>query len=451
MKSVSTLLVALAGLAQLGASQSVVGKAEGFAKGVTGGGKATPDHPQTIQELTKLLTDKQPRVIVLSKEFDYTTSEGTESGNVCASWGTGDKFQKIIQADCGGKPASRETWYKAARTPIDVASDKTILGVGDKAGIKGKGLRMRGGAKNIIIQNIHVTDLNPKYVWGGDAISFDGADQVWVDHVTTARPGRQHYVFGFNPSKRITLSNNFIDGQSPYSTGGDGYHYWTFEMVGKDDQITMQNNYIKRTAGRSPALSGKTLLHAVNNVWEDNNGHAIEGGEATARGIFEGNVFINVKNMVSDYKGRLFTAPSSNTECQLALGRACQTNLLQNSQGGFDYKDTSFFSEYSSLNIAPAVSASKAKTSVPQNAGAGKIDTAGSSAAAVDNKSTAPASKAQEPKPAATQASKPATEQPKTAGTVALYAQCGGQGYTGATTCAQGKCVKSNDWYSQCL
>jgi hypothetical protein len=222
-------------------------------------------------------------------------------------------------------------------------------------------------------------------------------------------------------------------------------------MVGKDDQITMQNNYIKRTAGRSPALSGKTLLHAVNNVWEDNNGHAIEGGEATARGIFEGNVFINVKKMVSDYKGRLFTAPSSNTECQLALGRACETNLLQNSQGGFDYKDTSFFSEYSSLNIAPAVSASKAKTSVPQNAGAGKIDTAGSSAAAVDNKSTAAASKAQEPKPAATQASKPATEQPKTAGTVALYAQCGGQGYTGATTCAQGKCVKSNDWYSQCL
>jgi pectate lyase len=188
MKSVSTLLVALAGLAQLGASQSVVGKAEGFAKGVTGGGKATPDHPQTIQELTKLLTDKQPRVIVLSKEFDYTTSEGTESGNVCASWGTGDKFQKIIQTDCGGKPASRETWYKAARTPIDVASDKTILGVGDKAGIKGKGLRMRGGAKNIIIQNIHVTDLNPKYVWGGDAISFDGADQVWVDHVTVTHP-----------------------------------------------------------------------------------------------------------------------------------------------------------------------------------------------------------------------------------------------------------------------
>jgi len=33
----------------------------------------------------------------------------------------------------------------------------------------------------------------------------------------------------------------------------------------------------------------------------------------------------------------------------------------------------------------------------------------------------------------------------------ALYGQCGGIGWTGPTTCAQGTCTKSNDWYSQCL
>lgn len=32
------------------------------------------------------------------------------------------------------------------------------------------------------------------------------------------------------------------------------------------------------------------------------------------------------------------------------------------------------------------------------------------------------------------------------------YGQCGGIGFTGPTTCASGcKCVKQNDWYSQCL
>jgi hypothetical protein len=65
-----------------------------------------------------------------------------------------------------------------------------------------------------------------------------------------------HYVFGFNPSTRINLSNIHIDGKSPYTTGcGDGYYYWTVEMVGKGDQISMKSNYITRTAGRSPALS----------------------------------------------------------------------------------------------------------------------------------------------------------------------------------------------------
>ncbi|KAF9883012.1 hypothetical protein FE257_004325 [Aspergillus nanangensis] len=39
-----------------------------------------------------------------------------------------------------------------------------------------------------------------------------------------------------------------------------------------------------------------------------------------------------------------------------------------------------------------------------------------------------------------------------TGATAAHYAQCGGSGYTGPTVCASPyTCVKSNDWYSQCL
>lgn len=32
----------------------------------------------------------------------------------------------------------------------------------------------------MIIQNIHITDLNPQYIWGGDAITIAGSDQVWI-------------------------------------------------------------------------------------------------------------------------------------------------------------------------------------------------------------------------------------------------------------------------------
>ena len=55
-------------------------------------------------------------------------------------------------------------------------------------------------------------------------------------------------------------------------------------------------------------------------------------------------------------------------------------------------------------------------------------------------------------KPAATPA--PAAPAPApaapAAGGAALYAQCGGNGFSGATTCSAGTCKKVNDWYSQC-
>ncbi|KAK8117501.1 glycosyl hydrolase family 61-domain-containing protein [Apiospora kogelbergensis] len=33
----------------------------------------------------------------------------------------------------------------------------------------------------------------------------------------------------------------------------------------------------------------------------------------------------------------------------------------------------------------------------------------------------------------------------------AMYAQCGGNGFSGATSCAEGTCKKQNDYYSQCV
>ncbi|KNG47828.1 pectin lyase [Stemphylium lycopersici] len=353
-----SVIAAIASLAHMASAVGVVGKAEGFAHGVTGGGNATPQYPKDIKELTSLLTDSTARVIVLDKTFDYTESEGTITGTAC-------------------QVTETVTYYKAPKTPIKVGSNKTLLGIGSKGIIKGKGLSFSG--KNVIVQNIQVSDLNHKYVWGGDAISFAGADLIWIDHVTTARPGRQHYVFGFTPSTRITLSSNFINGASDYSTGCDGYHYWVFEMVGTGDSITMKHNFITKTAGRGPALSGKTLLHAVNNVWSDVKGHLLEGGDTGARGIFEGNVFDNVQNLVANYEGKLFGSPdaATNKECNSALGRACHVNLFQGTTKTADtltsQKDTSFFGEFKGKSIASAKAATAITYRIPRGAGAGHI------------------------------------------------------------------------------
>ncbi|KEY75319.1 hypothetical protein S7711_08490 [Stachybotrys chartarum IBT 7711] len=45
----------------------------------------------------------------------------------------------------------------------------------------------------------------------------------------------------------------------------------------------------------------------------------------------------------------------------------------------------------------------------------------------------------------------PPTNPPTNPSCAPLYSQCGGNGWTGATCCQSGRCVVSNDWYSQCL
>jgi len=74
----------------------VVGSAEGFAKGVTGGGNASPVYPTTTAQLVSYLTDSSPRVIILTKTFDFTGSEGTATEQGCAPWGTGSGCQLAI-------------------------------------------------------------------------------------------------------------------------------------------------------------------------------------------------------------------------------------------------------------------------------------------------------------------------------------------------------------------
>ncbi|GKT40298.1 putative endo-beta-1,4-glucanase D [Colletotrichum spaethianum] len=47
-------------------------------------------------------------------------------------------------------------------------------------------------------------------------------------------------------------------------------------------------------------------------------------------------------------------------------------------------------------------------------------------------------------------ASAPAASNPPSSSGASLYGQCGGQGWSGATTCAQGTCQEINAYYSQC-
>ncbi|KFY21460.1 hypothetical protein V493_07388 [Pseudogymnoascus sp. VKM F-4281 (FW-2241)] len=187
---VSAVLATPTALRQTRQSSVVSGSPMGFASGVTGGGDAAPVYPTTIEDLTSYLTSKEPQVIVISGPFDFVGSEGTESVKACDAYSCnptngGQALLNTLEG-CGDKELYDITFDKAGAQGINVASDKTLVGLGTDTVLNGKGLRFVD-VSNIIVQNIAITNLNPKYVWGGDAISFSSTSKIWIDHVTVGR------------------------------------------------------------------------------------------------------------------------------------------------------------------------------------------------------------------------------------------------------------------------
>lgn len=54
------------------ATEAVVGSAEGFAEGVTGGAAGSTVYPTTTDELVDYLSSSSPLTIVLQQTFDFT-------------------------------------------------------------------------------------------------------------------------------------------------------------------------------------------------------------------------------------------------------------------------------------------------------------------------------------------------------------------------------------------
>ena len=219
------------------------------------------------------------------------------------------------------------------------------------------------------LRNIHITELNPQYIWGGDAITLAGTDRIWIDHIKVSLVGRQMLVLGSNASGRVTVSNTEFDGSTSWSATCDNRHYWGIYLTGSNDYVTLVGNYIHHTSGRSPKIAGKTLLHAVNNMWYSNTGHAFDVGSSGSHVVAEGNVFQNVVTPLLSNSGKVFAATSSLTSCKTYLGHNCVVNAF-GSSGSFAGADTSFFSEFKGYTVAGAAAAS---SNVKLTAGVGKI------------------------------------------------------------------------------
>ncbi|ETL89613.1 hypothetical protein F441_11939 [Phytophthora nicotianae CJ01A1] len=355
MGRIQFAIVAALALVTRSANGFTVGTPEGLAAGTTGGGNGTIVYPTTNQELIAYLNFSEPLVVVLNKTFDFRGTEGTvtETGcrpdytRECMAKNNGFKSQDVIlqpggmnnTGGCTGGTEVTVTYDKAPLKRMNVKSNKTIRGIGKSGVIVGKGLTLVGD--NIIVQNIHITELNRHLVWGGDAIYLQGLDHgkttmknIWLDHIKISHVGRQFLTTNLASTDSMTISNSDFDGNTDYSASCDGHHYWSFIFYGVT-RFSMLNNYVHGTSGRSPKIGGEAEAHVVahvaNNYWGNNSGHSFEIG-ANAWVLAEDNYFSNTRmplfNKTDD--GALYTVDNDD-ECTKYLGRACKANVLVDS------------------------------------------------------------------------------------------------------------------------
>ncbi|KAH6689615.1 pectin lyase fold/virulence factor [Plectosphaerella plurivora] len=449
-------------------AQSVVGKAYGFATGVTGGGSAAAVTPANAADLAKLLADDVPRTIVISKTWDFTGSKATGSGcdrKSCSANNGGQLY--LGDLSCGGSDnvaVSSISYDKAGTEPLIVGSNKSIIGTGGKGVLVGKGLRVKKGAKNVIIQGIEIKNLNPGIVWGGDAIDFQGQNTAWVDHVKVSAVGRMFIVSHYDGSS-LTVSNSEFDGRTTTSASCNGNHYWTMMFYGNGDKVTLDRNLYHDVAGRAPKLGQDGTpgtFQATNNYFKSMKGHAFDIYTG-AQALLEGNVFESVSQPITDKGATSKTTytvsdASAASACSSSIGRACQVNSLTSSgkwpalSGGL-----SAFASVKSFLVTP-VPANQVAALVTKSVGPANLGSSSASnpapVAEAPAAATTPAKPATTTAKASTPTPTPATPAPAPPSTAqaAAWGQCGGSGYTGPTACVSGTtCVKSNEWYSQCL
>ncbi|RLN66284.1 hypothetical protein BBJ28_00013916 [Nothophytophthora sp. Chile5] len=399
MKLFQPIFIAIFALVVKSSDAFTVGSATGLAAGTTGGGSATPVYPTTISQLTSYLKDSTARVIVLNRTFDFRGTEGTttEAGcrpdytRECIAKNNGYNSQDVIlqsggmsnTGGCSDGTSVTVTYDNAALTPLTVASNKTIRGIGTTGVLIGKGLWLNGD--NIIVQNVHITELNRHLVWGGDAIYLQGTNggstamnKIWLDHIKVSHVGRQFLTTNAASVATMTISNSDFDGRTDYSATCDGRHYWCFIFYGENTRFSMLNNYVHSTSGRSPKIGGSSdanvIAHVANNYWADNSGHSFEIG-ANAWVLAEGNYFEDTTlPLLSGTDGAIYAATAS-TDCQSYLGRSCAANVVDSS-GAFNPRNggtaLSAVKSYSAIKSYSPASAKKLSKNT-SNFGVGTI------------------------------------------------------------------------------
>ena len=174
---------------------------------------------------------------------------------------------------------------------ILVASNKTIIGVGDSAEIVAGGFNLGVGIHNVIIRNLTIHGTFEEGDWEGktqdhDGVQMDTAHHVWIDHCHF-----HHIGDGMIDSRKdtsfVTVSWNILsDHNKAFGIG------WTDNVTA---QLTIHHNWFRDTNQRNPSTDNVLRAHLYNNWLERlaSYGNYARGGTHM---VLEHSVFESVKD-----------------------------------------------------------------------------------------------------------------------------------------------------------
>ncbi|WP_437618096.1 pectate lyase family protein [Sorangium sp. So ce1151] len=181
---------------------------------------------------------------------------------------------------------------------VDVASDKTIVGVGSSGEIEGVGLNLRRSS-NVIIRNLKIHHVLASS-GNGDGIHMDESHNVWIDHcelwadspaVNSNKDKYDGLIDATHESSDITISWTYL------------HDHWKGMLVGSSDsddsdrRITFHHNHINNVNSRLPSYRGGNG-HVFNNYFENVSASGVNSRVGACLRV-EGNHFFKVKNPIT--------------------------------------------------------------------------------------------------------------------------------------------------------
>jgi pectate lyase len=331
----------------------------GFASlggGTVGGGDATPILVTTKEQLENYLGDDEPRVLYLMNDLDFRTAPRNVS--VCADDVTCDNGSGVqvdnarVSATCdAGEHVATRTRNESR---LDVASNKTLIGIGDGDGaaVRGAGFNV-GSSEQVILRNLRIYDINPNLVEAGDGITLEESRHIWLDHLLIEQVSDGYVDIGSGDSNlddNITISWTRFNGRTAYLCGGKH----SYVHFADNAHVTYHHNWFDNGNGRNPKLGHeKTQAHFFNNYWlgigyfcitaqtdaearvESNyfenssrpHWRQLDGNGTAGIAIDDGNVYTGASsgNTNRDVGGTVFSVPYSYTKETAAAARTAIT------------------------------------------------------------------------------------------------------------------------------